>query len=654
MVLRVLTFFLYITFIFSQVEISEIKFNGNKTFDASVLVELLKSEEGEKYYSYYVNADELTIKNFYEANGFIDVEINSMLVNDEKSFTEKKLIFNIRENWRYYFNDIRITGNKIFTKDELLEDFNSEKGDPYQVQKISDWLTRLVKKYKNNGKPFVFIDPLTSFSPDNRFYINLTLKIDEKNTVFFRKIKVLSSDSNKLVTDSSVIAGEFEFVKGEKYSLKKIEETQKYLYRTGIFQNVNFRATEIKTNSLDSSITDSVDMTLLLRERKRSYVGASLGLSTHQDQYIFLKNSEDNSLFNNLSYNLELDVGKRNIWEGSGTNIGLLVNPVFALDDQKTLQVFSSKYRLYMSFLNQPFHRFKANLNFTYHELSHPQLNTKLKRLTGNYTTTYQVSDFSHLDLGLTLDVNSEDSTNNPVVLTNEQKIRLGFLNSNVYSISANYRIDKRNNFVFPSSGFVINSKVVASITENENEKVNFYTIRFDWKRYQPFLSSKNAIFASNIALGSVISEASIKSIPKASRFYSSGLIRGFNSKSPHGPQIQVYEENATDSISYLAEGGKFMFILNLELRRRILGNFYGQVFLDIGSLWRELNDVNLKSLRYTYGLGFSYNLDLLVLRLDYGFKFRRKLYDVLEPIFPDKIKKDSPGELSFGFSYHF
>jgi outer membrane protein assembly factor BamA len=654
MVLRILTYFALITILFTQVEVADIQFAGNKAYEAPVLLELLKSEVGEKYYSYYVNADELTIKNFYEANGYIDVEVSSILENFEKSFTEKRLIFNIRENWRYYFGNISVSGNKIFTSEELLEEFNPNKGDPYQVQKISDWLTKLVKKYKNNGKPFVAIDPQTKFAADNRFSIDLEIKIDEKNTVFFRKINVQSSDSNSLITDSLIIQKEFEFAKGEKYSLEKIEETQKYLYRTGIFQNVNFKAKEIKSGLVDSSTTDSVDMTLNLRERKRSYIGASLGLSTDQDQYIFLKSDDDQPFLNSLSYDLEVDVGKRNIWEGSGTDIGLLINPVFALDENNTMQVFSSKYRIYMAFLNQPFHRFKANLNFTYHELSHPRLNTKLKRLTGNYTTSYQVSDYSFLDFGLTLDVNSEDSTNNPVELKTEEKIRLGFLNSNVYSISANYRIDKRDNFVFPNDGYVVNSRLSASITENEDERVSFYTFRLDWKRYQPFFSSKNAIFASNIVLASVVSDASLKSIPKASRFYSSGLLRGFNTKSPHGPQVQIYEQNSTDSISYLAEGGKFMFILNLEIRRRLINDFYGQVFFDIGSLWRELENVNLNSLRFTYGLGLSYNLDLLVLRLDYGFKFRRLHYDVLDPIFPNNIKKDSPGELSFGFSYHF
>ena len=67
----------------------------------------------------------------------------------------------------------------------------------------------------------------------------------------------------------------------------------------------------------------------------------------------------------------------------------------------------------------------------------------------------------------------------------------------------------------------------------------------------------------------------------------------------------------------------------NAELRFPIFGSLYGAAFLDAGNVWLlradpqrpggELNARNLSHIAVGTGVGLRYDLDFIVIRLDYG-----------------------------------
>ena len=102
---------------------------------------------------------------------------------------------------------------------------------------------------------------------------------------------------------------------------------------------------------------------------------------------------------------------------------------------------------------------------------------------------------------------------------------------------------------------------------------------------------------------------------------------------------------------SYLMQNGDSKLVLNLEYRRQLFGNLYGALFLDAGNVWKasewainesEAQDDEtldfirswnsffsntsfhakrfLKQLATGTGIGLRYDLDFLVLRVDWGF----------------------------------
>jgi len=102
---------------------------------------------------------------------------------------------------------------------------------------------------------------------------------------------------------------------------------------------------------------------------------------------------------------------------------------------------------------------------------------------------------------------------------------------------------------------------------------------------------------------------------------------------------------------SYLMQTGNSKFVANLEYRRNLFGNLYGALFIDVGNIWSTRNwhieitdDMGdeeknfaqlwntstndnkfrfqnaLKQLATGTGIGLRYDLDFLVLRVDWGF----------------------------------
>lgn len=79
-----------------------------------------------------------------------------------------------------------------------------------------------------------------------------------------------------------------------------------------------------------------------------------------------------------------------------------------------------------------------------------------------------------------------------------------------------------------------------------------------------------------------------------------------------------------------LSNGGNGLIVLNAELRT-ILGKLFGRNFgtvgfVDAGNVFAKAGDVDLSRIRAALGFGFRYDSPLGPLRLDFGFKTRRKL----------------------------
>ena len=124
---------------------------------------------------------------------------------------------------------------------------------------------------------------------------------------------------------------------------------------------------------------------------------------------------------------------------------------------------------------------------------------------------------------------------------------------------------------------------------------------------------------------------------PFSELFYVGGAnsIRGFPVRTLGPGAFPRYDD--MPEVSYLTQNGELKFVANLEYRTRLFGNLYGALFLDAGNVWNikqnhgddqynETNEIttfrlsNLpRQMALGTGFGLRYDLDFLVLRLDWG-----------------------------------
>ena len=113
---------------------------------------------------------------------------------------------------------------------------------------------------------------------------------------------------------------------------------------------------------------------------------------------------------------------------------------------------------------------------------------------------------------------------------------------------------------------------------------------------------------------------------PNSELFYVGGAnsIRAFSVRGVGPGDVESFGDRATD---YLLRNGNMKILGNLELRQRLFGSLHGALFLDAGNVWntsgRAYGQFQMKNLLREMavgtGVGIRYDLDFLILRLDWG-----------------------------------
>ena len=139
---------------------------------------------------------------------------------------------------------------------------------------------------------------------------------------------------------------------------------------------------------------------------------------------------------------------------------------------------------------------------------------------------------------------------------------------------------------------------------------------------------SDHSSLVGHLDIGAMWAYGNSSEAPYSEQFYVGGAnsIRAFTVRSV-GPGS--YHDPSSASIYYLDQTGDIKFLANIEYRPRLLGNLYGALFLDAGNVWTMRSDSRSqavfkfkhlpKELALGTGVGLRYDMDFLVIRLDWG-----------------------------------
>ena len=128
--------------------------------------------------------------------------------------------------------------------------------------------------------------------------------------------------------------------------------------------------------------------------------------------------------------------------------------------------------------------------------------------------------------------------------------------------------------------------------------------------------------------IGAIWSFGNSTGAPYSEQFYVGGAnsIRAFTARFI-GPGS--YHDESGGELYYLDQTGEMRILANLEYRTRLFGSLYGAAFLDAGNVWDMKSDYRpegvfklknlLREMALGTGIGLRYDLDFLVIRVDWG-----------------------------------
>ena len=577
-------------------EISKIQFVGSNSFQDEELLDIIYSEEDEEFDARLVKLDKIVLMNFYRKSGFLTVEINDSLIQNNK-LNQVEINYVIHEGLCYYLGRFEFSGNKIINTDFLHEIFEAYKaGEPFDEGRINQGKQIIEGHYYDKGKPYINLKLDYQFEHDS--LVVVIFKIIENQTVYIKDIKYVGLK----IVQKFLIRRELEFKKNEIYNRKIMDESQQNIYGTGLFEYVRFELEAIPNDSIN------VILNILVKERDPRWIGFRIGYGYEQEE----------------SYGNKLDLtaegGHRNLF-GTARSISLHLVPSFlySVNSKKIVNpenqatfvyvepwigytrtpgIFQVSYNQYRPLNSADFNVFKTSFNVNHKFKNNIVTSGGIEAKLVNQLTSGSIDSTLESDAG----------------------------KDQIYSVSLFASKDTRKNYFDPQDASVTElglsfSNSIGEDSEGKKENTKYFTFIAAWKRYQPvkfklFRKDFRIVFASRLKLGTIYELNSGGSIPISDLFFAGGAttVRGYDE------QLLGPTGNASDG-SLIARGGKMLFLANAELRFPIWWLFMGEIFFDGGQVWREIDQIHTNNIKFTTGAGIALMTPIGPIRIDYGYK---------------------------------
>ena len=211
-----------------------------------------------------------------------------------------------------------------------------------------------------------------------------------------------------------------------------------------------------------------------------------------------------------------------------------------------------------------------------------------------------------------------------------------------IYNSPSRYRHPIRFEATLSESGNIVSLGMIAAGRKWGKQEKNLFKnpysqfVRLETDFVKTWRTGAYSSLVGHINAGVLCSYGNSEYAPFSERFYVGGAnsVRAFSVRGVGPGRFPGLDKKS----SYLLQNGDVKFVANLEYRSRLSGNLHGAVFLDAGNVWllkgyhgnpdydalfadTKFRVSNfLRELAIGTGVGVRYDLDFLILRLDWGF----------------------------------
>ncbi len=315
-----------------KVKVGNIIIDGNHAFSSKEVIRAMKNLKpigipyslifenlfARTYDSTKLDEDSERIRMFYMSRGYFqarvinhnervyDVYGRKMLVPLMKSNKPGKRVditMTVSEGDKYFLRNFNFVGMKLFRTPDLIARsvFRMAPGDVFSTEKMQKGLDELRKLYGNFG----YIDFVPTPDPEivpGKDQVDLTVDVDEGHQFFVRRIDFQGNTT----TRDKVIRREMLIDEGDLYSRQLFDTSILRLNQLGYFDPLKPEdAADIKRDTK----TDTVDLTIKLKERGKNSIQLNGGVSGISGSFIGFSYSTNNFLGLGETLSLSAQIG---------------------------------------------------------------------------------------------------------------------------------------------------------------------------------------------------------------------------------------------------------------------------------------------------------------------------------------------------------
>jgi outer membrane protein insertion porin family len=553
-----------------KIKIKKINIEGNKALSDKKIKGVMETREwwifsfitSSGYYKKeQMESDIEKIRDLYFNNGFIKVaagEPQIKLIEDRMFIT-----ITVSEGDQYNVSSIEISGNKVFSLDEIRKRITLTPGKPFSKQTLGKDIFSISELYSENGYALITVTPDLVPEEDKKL-VRVILNIDEGERYRIGRIEI----SGNTKTRDKIIRREVRLDEGDIFNSSLLRRSYERINNLNFFETVDLAPKPQPEEKL-------VDIEIKVEERPTGFFSVGGGYSSIE-RFIAMAELTQGNLFGKGQF-----IKIRGELGGRTSYYDITFREPWFMD--KPISFSTSIYKTTREYIEYHKKATGAGISF----------GTMLSEYWwGNIAYNFEDAEIYNV------------SEKAPKIIQDQKG------KSVTSSITPSLVRDSRDNYLDPSRGSRNSVYVTYAGIGGTN---NFVKSGVDSAWYFPIKSSTVMLrgrFGYAAGIGG-------KKLPLYERFYVGGIytIRGLGFGEA-GPR----DEETGDEI-----GGTEELIFNLEYIFPLISDIRlkGLVFFDAGNAYDSFQ--NFGVLRYTTGLGVRWISPIGPVRLEWGYNIDRK-----------------------------
>jgi outer membrane protein insertion porin family len=546
-------------------KLGDITFEGNKTFQPSVLKDYMIGTTRARYSQFqkdlpFVESDLITgtslVQSFYVSQGFPQVQIVKLTTLPDNHTGTVNAVVTIKEGPRYFFGPISFSENFGIAKSQFAAKIKSltDPPKPYSEAELQNLQRDLTFIFKSKGYFSALVTVTPNFQKVEGGRVPILVDSVPGPVYHFGGVIVSQDPSARLRPE--FLPRRFAALRGETYDPEKLKDLYRRLYLTGLY------------DTLDIQEVAQPDGTIRLVANPREARAKELGFYGGYDTF-------DGVIFGATYTNRNIDgLGRifsfRLDYTGRGPDGEVSYENPWFMDKDIDFSValgVSAKELVAYSIQN-----YYARI-----------------RLTKTYRKGIQTAAF----------LQAKEANVSSIEITPPSLV--GPTNYQLITVGVSQTFDFRDSPTNPRNGWVFDT--TASFSESLDGSASFARIM---GRYSTYFSLGKTLLALGARLGYMDAVQGTAGVPIDERFFNGGstTVRSF-----YETELSPKDNNNHPI------GGLARSIFNVEYDVPIFGDLVGAAFMDAGGT----GDNPFDNFATGVGGGLRYNLPIGPVRVDYG-----------------------------------